>query len=278
MSTIERTERDFDHADRLNDDGTVTLRMTPSNWHAYNMSPDTYQMFNGDSWYESEVDHFVSGERSTSEMFGDEYANLDGVKAELLTGDHFDWDYNHSGIVRGLAESLSIWMQSVLTDAGLSCSIEVIDTWSPAYYNFTSDGFEVEVTCDPAELRALTPDFDVDDWAHEHYRSRDGFMSFVTGRMNDPEWHAEYDGGFRVESLFASSTDFDVLERGWVMALAEDEWEVYMENVKITPNVDAIRELMVYMESDFTLTELEEWAAELLAVYQTGMDPLPLDV
>jgi hypothetical protein len=264
---------DFDHADLLNEDGTVTLRMTPSAWHVYNMSPDTYQMFNGDSWCEYEIEYLNSGERSLSEMFGDEYANLDDAKD--LGYDHFDWDYNHSAIVRDLAEELANWMQGRLWDMGLeSVSVEVRDTWSPQFYNFTSDGFEVEVTCNPAQLRELTPDFDVDKWAAEHYRSRDGFLSYVTSRMNDAEWRAEYDGGFRVESMFAGDAEYRY-EQDWVMALAEVEHEVYAEHVKVTPNVDKIREQVVYLDSEYTLSELEEWARELHAVYVAGMEPLP---
>ena len=46
---------------------------------------------------------------------------------------------------------------------------------------FTSDGFEMEFTCDPKELRALTPDFKVEEWVKEHYSSCDGFFSYVPG-------------------------------------------------------------------------------------------------
>lgn len=267
---------DFDHADRLNDDGTVTLRMTPSAWHAYNMSPDTYQSFNGDSWLESQFDWINERDRPFSEHFGDEWAWVDGCDIEFGY-EHFKFDYDHAAIVRDLAEELTAWMGSVLFDAGLeSASVKLLDTWSPAFYNFTSDGFEVEVTCDPAELRGLTADFDADDWAAKHYRSYDGFRSFVTGRMDDADWHAEYDGGFRVESLFANSEDHDVIERGWVIALAEAEYEVYSQNVAVTPDEVEIRESVGYEESGLTLRELEEWAEEFMAVYRAGMEPLPL--
>lgn len=260
----------FDHPERLNEDGTVTLRMTPSAWHRYNLSPDTYQSFNGDSWVESELS-YMNDEASLSERFGSAYADLDRYPIDLHY-DHFTWEYDHAEIVRALAEELADWMAETLHDIGLeSVSVKVIDSWSPAYYNFTSDGFEVEVTCDPAELRALTPDFDVDEWGAKHYRSRDGFMSFVTSRLDEDDWHAEYDGGFRVESLFAEHDGED----GWVMRLAEAEWEVYSSNVKVEPDVDAIRESILevhgYMESGFTLDELRDWSAEYAAQIEGQM-------
>lgn len=233
MSTVR-----FDDADFLNDDGTISFRMVPSNWHAYNISPDTYQMFSGDSWVESELEWFR------------EETGRD------VTYDDFTWTYDHAGIVRDLATELTNWLAEKLWDLGLeSVSVELHDTWSPQFYNFTSDGFEVEVTCDPAELRALTEDFDVDDWVHEHYRSRDGFLSFVTGRMSDDDWRAGYDAEFRVESLLKSDDHYG--ERDWVMRLAEAEWEVYSANVTtelIEPE---------YLDSGYTLPELEEWAESL---------------
>ncbi len=257
------SERDFDCAERLNDDGTVTLRMTPSAWHRYNISPDTYQSFTGDSWMESEID-YTNQESSLSERFGSQYADLDYDID--LTYDHFTWTYDHAAIVRDLAEEAASWIAETLWDAGLEsvADVKVIDTWSPAYYNFTTDGFEITLTCDPAELRALTPDFDVDEWGHEHYSSYDGFASFVPSRLAEDEWRAEYDGGFRVESLLANHDALN--ERGWIYRLAEAEWEVYTDNVKVEPDLDAIRATVLekygYLDSGFTLAELEEWGRE----------------
>ena len=265
---------DFDHVDLLNDDGTVTLRMTPSAWHVHNMSPDTYQSFTGEPWEQSEIDYFNS--EGLHDAFGEQYAGLDVEVNRLgttLTYDHFVWDYNHAGIVRDLSEELANWMGETLHDAGLELvSVEVRDTWSPKEYNFVSDGIEVNLTCDPAELRALTEGFDVDEWADKHYRSRDGFMSFVTGRMNDADWHAIYHGEFRVESILAA---WDV-ERDWVMRLAEAEYEVYSKNVTVTPDVEKIRDSIGHEESGHTLHELEAWAREHMSVYQAGMDKLPM--
>lgn len=256
----------FDHMDRLNEDGTVTLRMTPSSWHRYNISPDTYQTVNGDHWVESEL-QYLNDEHGDPKysMLGQALRDLVDQYPIDLDYDHFEWEYNHAKIVADFAHELACWMQETLSEVGLSCSIDVIDTWSPKEYNFTSDGFEVEVTCDPMELRALTVDFDVDDWGSRHYRSYDGFISFVTSRLNDDEWHAEYDGGFRIESLFAGHDPYG--ERDWVMRLCEAETEIYMENTTVTPNEESIRESILekygYMDSGYTLDELREWAATL---------------
>lgn len=240
-ATLERVST-FDATDRLNEDGTVTFRVIPSNWHKYGISPDTYQMFNGDSWNESEIEYH-------SEETGRD-----------LGYDDFNWDYDHRGIVRGLADEAANWIAETLWDAGLNsvADVRVVDTWSPQFYNFQSDGFEVEITCDPAELRGLTPEFDVDSWASEHYRSYDGFMSFVTSRMNDDDQRAGYDAEFRVESLLAANDPYD--NREWVMRLAEAEWEIYSENVR----VEIIEP--EHLDSGYTLPELQEWADSLVSV------------
>ena len=205
----------FDNEDRLNEDGTVTITLVPSAWHGLNISPDTYHLFNGD--YEDE---------RTLEWYGEE-TGLD------IQWDDLDWDYNHSEIVRDLAESCMNWIAATLMEAGLESvtDVKLLDTWSPREYNFTSDGFEMEFTCDPEELRELTQDFDVDEWAAKYYRSYDGFMSFVTGRMNDPEWRAQYDGEFRIQSLLMAQNESE----SWWLSVLEDVTEAYMNNTVVTP-------------------------------------------
>lgn len=240
MSTLSTTPARFDDTERLNDDGSVTLRIIPSNWRRYNVSPDTYQLVNGDSWCEREVEYW-------SEETGRD-----------LGYDDIEWTYDHTGIVRAFAETLALWIRDTLMGAGLASvrDVEVLDSWSPREYNFTSDGFEVSLTCDPQELRGLTPDFDVDDWGHEWYRSVDGFASFVTSRLRDDSWHADYDGEFRIESLLSGLDISD--DETWRFALYDDEDEVYRDHTQVEVKHP------IFMDSGYTLPELEEWADSLL--------------
>lgn len=272
-----RDIRDFDHPDYLNEDGTVTIRLAPSNWHRYNISPDTYQSFTGDSFVEGELEWFNSDESSLESAFGPEYADLSGYDIRL-NYDHFTWEFNHAGIVKDLSEELVNWIHGELWDAGFEdVDSELIDTWSPKEYNFTTDGFEMEVTLDPNILRSLTTEFDVDTWVKDLYGSRDGFLSFIPGRMEDDEWARRYDGEFRLEFLFANIIDGD-RNRGWLMHLAEAESEVYMDHVKVTPDRKAIREAILeqhgYMDSGYTLDELAGWAQEITNRDREGMIPL----
>ena len=199
-------------------DGTVTVKVIPSNWRVVNLSPDTYQCFNGDSWECREIEYW-------SEETGRE-----------LDWNDFDWEYDHAGIVRALAEEGVDIIAGLLKDAGLESvdNVSITNSWSPREYNFTSDGFEMELTFDPTELRDLTPDFDVDDWAHEHYSSRDGFLSFVIGRLDDDGWRRQLDAEFRIEYLLAKDNPYNEAWDHFLMGLLDKEDRIYSENVKVT--------------------------------------------
>lgn len=233
----------FDDPDQLNEDGSVTLRIIPSNWRRYNISPDTYQLVNGDSWENSELDHY------------NEYPP-EHAPDRRLDYDDFDWQYDHTAIVRSFGETLVRWVTEQMEGLGVTVrDPEIRDSWSPKEYNFVSDGFEMEFTCDPAELRALSGGFDVDEWVFEWYRSCDGFMSYVPRRMDDDDWRRDYDGEFRVEYILSMLDPKD--DGGWRYALYEDEDQVYTDHTIVTfINPE-------YMDSGYTLPELIEWALAL---------------
>lgn len=225
----------FDHPDRLNEDGSVTITLCPSIWHVYNIAPDTYSLFT--------MDH---EDGSTLEW----YCVESGADIEW---DDLDWDYDHSGIVKDLAETLMNWITERLMGLGLESitNVNLKDTWSPREYNFTSDGFEMEFTCDPEELRSITPEgFDVDEWAAGHYSSRSGFISYITGRMENDEWHALYDGEFRVEAILAA--DDPENERPWIWAADEDLSEIHMNRVTTSPAPE------VFAEDSSHLTRVDD--------------------
>ncbi len=269
-----KTLRDFDHEDYLNENGDAVIRTAPSTWRRYNISPDTYGLFTMDSYLDSEYEHL--SEVGFAQAGYPELARYDAVLDHL----HYDWfthDWNHSGLVRDISIRLSWWLASALEeklDSGVG--VHVIDTWSPSFYNFESDGFEVEVLVDPKALRDATPDFDVDKWVKDHYSSVDGFISFVPHRMVDDDWVAEYDGGFRLEYLLDELDPYG--DHEWIEFVYEGLHEDYMDNHSMEPNVEEIRERFIevcgYEGSSFSLEELQEWASEMMSVYQAGMGPL----
>lgn len=217
----------FDSKHHLNDDGTVTMRIIPSNWHAFNITPDTYHTFTT---------------TSTDDLHLDWCREETGM--DLEWGD-FEWEHDHNGILRGLAEECKDWLMQTLMEIGLESARDasVVDVWSPREYNFTSDGFEVEFTFDPEELRALTADFDVDEWAGEYYRSRDGFLSFVISRLEDEEMRDQYDGEFRIEYLlFMADTPEGSFQSQWLSYMSEAEYEIMSSHTMVSPAVAVFAE------------------------------------
>jgi hypothetical protein len=217
----------FDSKHHLNEDGTVTLRIIPSNWHAFNITPDTYGTFRCDSSDDLHLD------------WCREEAGMD------LEWDDFDWEYDHRGILWDLAEECKDWLMQTLMEIGLESASNpsVVDVWSPREYNFTSDGFEVEFTCDPEELRGLTADFDVDEWAGEYYKSRDGFISFVTSRLQDDEMRDQYDGEFRIEYLlFMADIPEGSFHDQWLSYMDEAEYNIMSTHTKVSTDVAVFAE------------------------------------
>lgn len=157
-------------------------------------------------------------------------------------------------------------MGDALSDAGVDAQVKVLDTWSPKFYNFESDGFEVAVTLDPARLRTATTEFDVDQWARDYYSSRDGFASFVTGRMEGDAWAAEYDGGFRVESLLAALDPFGALP--WRDRVWDAENEIYAERVTISPDPEP------FLDTTRTYEDWEQYAHDLTEAMSGDTAPL----
>ena len=238
----------FDDPGQVDENGNVTFLLSPSSWRCYNVSPDTYQTFTSDSWEEQEIEY-------VSEQTG-----LD------LTYDDFDWTYDHAGIVADLSEELCDWLAETLHDNGVkNVTVELVATGSPREYNFTSDWWEARVTCNAQSLREQTPDFDVDNWVERHYQSVSGFMSWVPGRMEKPEWRIEYDAAFRVESLLHELDPHGECE--WRYRLWEAEGEIYTNRITATLTTSPV--------PDMPYTEWKMWddyADELN--HPSNLDPL----
>ena len=215
----------FDSDDLLNEDGSVTITMSPSQWHHYNIAPDTYHLFTSEHFENIEIQYAV-------EVSGE----------DDLDYDDFDWEYDHSAIVREISETIADVIVEKLVEIDLDSArdADVKDSWSPREYNFTSDGFEMEFTCDPKELRALTPDFNVEEWVKEHYCSRNGFISYVPGRMTDDKWYAEYDGAFRIEYLL--SKEVDPYSDWWQLRVYEALTDIHMSHIGFSPDPEVLFE------------------------------------
>ena len=99
-----------------------------------NIHIDTYQMLTGEGADESTIDY-----------------ERDERKDDSLTYDSFDWTYDHKQIVKAFAlESISILENNV--DKDIISSITLESTSSPRFYNYTTDGYVMNVTYNLVKL------------------------------------------------------------------------------------------------------------------------------
>lgn len=214
----------------VNGDGDRIARLAPlSNAHMPLATIDTYATFNGDSWLDGECQYLADDVRAWLD-----YPLNGHVEWEPEYGRDFDVTYDHGDIVRALAEESA----AIVTDmADWIVSAEAVSVSSPAYYNFETDGYLAELTLN---LNALADAMDaapigdgtVGDMVthmHDAWRSRDGFISYVAGRIDaDPIGYALI--GY-IQHLLSDESDAGDEYR---YAMWENEYDVYTEHARVT--------------------------------------------
>lgn len=140
--------------------------------------------------------------------------------------DDFEWDYNHDQIVKDLAELRAETLQN---DAEIIQSVEVVETGSPRYYNFSTDWADFKITYNEKTVEKYVKEHqeDYDKWYHE------------SGWYTATEWMDKDD--YRREHQIANSKlDYYLnheVYKTWDDAyypIAEHEWEIYENNITMT--------------------------------------------
>ena len=192
-----------------------------------NVTIDTYSTFTGDSWQESEIDHFSS---DIGNWFDHTLAHGKSVDLEW---DDINFKYNFQGILSALADSMAT---SVIENVYGITDYRVTSTYSPAAYNFATDSFNADWTIDIDEMIEEYGDKDIADIearALEEYGSRSGFISYI------PDYF-ELQYSWAILWAFIDqilSDNFD----GLFMEVFDDEHEIYMNNVDIEFTESAYR-------------------------------------
>ena len=128
-------------------------------------------------------------------------------------------------------------------DSEICDDIQLIDVWSPSYYNFTTDKLNCNVNIDIDKLASmLQSNVDLlagfDKYLYEKYSSRSGFISFVANNAKD---------------YFDEQDHLDVMIDYYILTKIYDSPDV----------VDAIRN-----ENDFTHYEYEMMEIASECVYE----------
>lgn len=192
-----------------------------------NVTVDTYSTFTGDSWQESEVDHFSS---DIGNWFDHTLAHGKSVDFDW---EDIDFKYNFQGILSELADSMAT---SVIENVYGITDYKIISTYSPGAYNFATDSFNADWTIDIEEMIEEYGDKDIADIearAQEEYGSRSGFISYI------PDYF-EIQYPWAILWAFIDqilSDNFD----GLFMEVFDDEHEIYMNNVDIEFTESAYR-------------------------------------
>ena len=114
------------------------MTITIDNRDTENITIDTYQMFTGDSFVESEIESMIyqTGDQS-------------------LDYDSFEWKFDHPAIVESLAaHSVGIIEDAIrFTEyADIIKCIALEKTASPQWYNYTTDSYKMTVDYDAVNL------------------------------------------------------------------------------------------------------------------------------
>jgi len=229
---------------------------------------DTYQTFNGD-WCieqltESEAEHYE--------------LNREDIDVEVT--DFID-------MLRAYSEAALKAVQGQMNGDMVEFSDSVNSVYSPRYYNFETDSFNTDISVDLDQLVAwiklehgsVIPALEA--YADMHFKSRSGFISFVTGALYDERrlgtliW-------LGVHMYLADRLDWDQ----FYSDMTEMEYDIRTEHstVTIDPNTfeRMVNERITYElgtcpEADDI--ELDEWKAwRDRAVEAFGSDDLHLIV
>jgi hypothetical protein len=247
------------------DDGRVKVRIDLQSNTLPHVTIDTYQTFTGDSWQENEVDWL------------DEEYGIDKETAWRV----LNFDYNHEGIRRGLAEaSIEGILGAVYYDEIIE-SIEYQSSWSPQYYNFETDSYTATYTVDFDRLKQWyrKNGKDSEEWMRERWTSYDGFHSFMYPGYWEEEQYME---GMRVYATIAMYLQEVLNDETPFMHVAEAEDEIYRENVEISIREDDYEELVAEHIARVTGEEFEQDAVAILCEARTTsieelMEKYPLD-
>jgi hypothetical protein len=183
------------------------------------LNVDTYTSFNGESWLESEYEHYVS----------------EGVIPE---DGELEVTYDHAGIIRELGEANAEWLMEAFPEIFLG--VEVTRADSPKYYNFETDSFRATYTVDWTEFLKAYREAgakSAEAYMNEEWRSRDGFISFIPGRWNDPETHLATKRWLAFHwwlYVALKGGGYGQNEESLFLHVAEAEWEAYSNNTEIT--------------------------------------------
>lgn len=146
--------------------------------------------------------------------------------------DAYDWTYDSMSVCRKLSEAGAADVVSQLSPWGIIRGVEVESTWSPREYNFATDSYRAvwEFDLDTLNEWITVNNIDIAQYVQKHHSSYDGFMSFVTGWMEDDRYVEGTTQWLKLAAYVRSELDYDQNR----MAMGEVTEEAWDESTTVT--------------------------------------------
>lgn len=203
-----------------NDDGRKVAILEMGSQILPMISVDTYGLFTGDGYFDTEWDYFHSE------------LGLPDSTVEIKVSDH-------DRLLRSLADTSHQWVTEQLfeqDEPAIMTHGDVTGVWSPQFYNFATDQYDAKYAID---LELMEEWIASRNWNHVEYGEREfasysGFASHVPGYLQDPDmsegvrlWLFAY---AYLTEVFGLNEDMPWVydtEDDWKMSMWEEEWEIY---------------------------------------------------
>lgn len=209
----------------VNDDGDRIIKMSIGSNMLPHITVDTYQMWTTDSHEEMELDYLIMEK---------------GYDLEGGWGTDYDVTYDHAKILEGLAEScVNAMNDQDYGDMPFTVG-EVTSAYSPSAYNFETDSFTADYELNVNRLihwarnreewQGMKLEDAIDAYLRERYTSYDGFISYVTGALEDNSYRGERTATL-VWGLLHAWMEFEFDRDAWLMGMYDGLTELYMDTV-----------------------------------------------
>lgn len=164
---------------------------------------DTYQVFTGESFEEYELEYL-------REIHED----------STLDYDSFEWSYDHDAIVKELAiQSIDIIENELRhSDIDVIESIELDESFSPRFYNYTTDGYKMNVTCNAPRLH---------EYMVKHY---DAILEIAKSHR---AYESDITDDDRVYATVVHIINNVLEEESYTLEMFEHVHEIYSNNTEI---------------------------------------------
>ena len=171
-------------------------------------SIDTYQLFNGDS-----------ADNAYIEYYNDEH-DTD------YTYDNFEWSYDHKQIVKELAESSREWLLENVVGKVVVGIGEILGTYSPKEYNFTTDSWESEWDIDEKELSKY---IETNAEKYKNWYNDNSWKEHIEWRDDADPQKRELEICAMLEFYLANEFSADAYKE----SMWESEFDIYSENTEV---------------------------------------------